>query len=237
MTIGLAVCLSSTVALADPPPDYYDDVDTSSPEALRESLHETIDDHQRESTLSNCAWDTVQTDVTPPAKVTTLDASTGSWQGQLKVVWEAVADDSNFVDSGRATEYDLRYSKSGQIDTANWESATQWPNVPSPPAEPGARDSVEILSLDFDEVYYVALKVRDKVGNWSVISNCDWAPSGAAGRSQVVSAASRPSFSTSRVWLASSAFCLHPWSPFRPSLRCSKDESSICRRSSSPRRG
>ena len=34
-------------ARSDPPPGYYDSVDTSSSEALRQSLHEVIDDHQR----------------------------------------------------------------------------------------------------------------------------------------------------------------------------------------------
>jgi len=148
------------------------------PGGLRYFACKAIDDHGRFSPVSNCAWDTVQTDVTPPAKVTTLDASTGSWQGALDVRWIAVADDSADAESGPATEYDLRYSTTGPIDSTNWHFATRWPDMPSPP-EPGLPDSVTLTNLDFDTVYYVALKAKDDADLWSDISNCDWAPSGA----------------------------------------------------------
>jgi len=45
LLLSLAVVAGSAQAQA--PPGYYDDADTSSPEALRASLHEIIDDHTR----------------------------------------------------------------------------------------------------------------------------------------------------------------------------------------------
>ena len=55
--------LLAAVALALPPPDgYYDSVDESSPEALRASLHEIIDDHVRFPYTSDApdTWDILE---------------------------------------------------------------------------------------------------------------------------------------------------------------------------------
>ena len=46
-TLLLATPLVTPLAMADIPPGYYDSVDDSSPQTLRDSLHEIIDDHQR----------------------------------------------------------------------------------------------------------------------------------------------------------------------------------------------
>ena len=45
--IGLALAFAASTALADPPPDYYDSVDTTDADTLRTTLHQVIDDHQR----------------------------------------------------------------------------------------------------------------------------------------------------------------------------------------------
>lgn len=55
----LASVFLVTVALADPPVGYYDTVDTSSREALRTTLHDVIDGHQRYpyTASSTDTWD------------------------------------------------------------------------------------------------------------------------------------------------------------------------------------
>ncbi len=58
----LAISLLPGKALSDPPPGYYDSVDTSSVEALRLTLHEVIDDHQRfpYSSSSTDTWNILE---------------------------------------------------------------------------------------------------------------------------------------------------------------------------------
>jgi len=55
-------CLLPCGARSDPPPGYYDSVDTTSSEALRQTLHEVIDDHQRfpYSATSTDTWDILE---------------------------------------------------------------------------------------------------------------------------------------------------------------------------------
>jgi len=55
-------CLVPCGARSDPPPGYYDSVDTTSSEALRQTLHEVIDDHQRfpYSATSTDTWDILE---------------------------------------------------------------------------------------------------------------------------------------------------------------------------------
>ena len=69
MIVCMIVCLAPSAAQADPPPGYYDSVDTSSPDALRESLHEVIDDHQRfpYSSSSTDTWDILEAADEDPA--------------------------------------------------------------------------------------------------------------------------------------------------------------------------
>ncbi len=45
--LALTLALFARTAPADPPPGYYDTVDTASSDALRQTLHDVIDDHQR----------------------------------------------------------------------------------------------------------------------------------------------------------------------------------------------
>ena len=57
----VVLCLSGH-ALADPPPGYYDSIDTTDSTALRTTLHAVIDDHTRfPYTSSNTdTWDILE---------------------------------------------------------------------------------------------------------------------------------------------------------------------------------
>ena len=80
--------------------------------------------------------------------------------------WTATGDDSI---SGRATAYDLRYS-TAPISLANFGSAMGVPSVP-PPAPTGTRESFTVTGLQANTTYYFAIKARDEMGNWSLVSN------------------------------------------------------------------
>lgn len=62
MILLMALAAGPGSALSDPPPGYYDTVDTSSSGALRQTLHELIDDHQRfpYSSSSTDTWDILE---------------------------------------------------------------------------------------------------------------------------------------------------------------------------------
>jgi len=61
LVLALLTVLDSPAG-AQPPPDYYDSVDTSSREALRTTLHDVIDDHQRFPYTSTATdtWDILE---------------------------------------------------------------------------------------------------------------------------------------------------------------------------------
>jgi len=81
-----------------------------------------------------------------------------------KATWTATADDDNLASSGPASVYDLRYSAS-PITEANWASATQVPNEPTPGPR-GTRETCTFSVGDLASVY-VGLKIGDEVPNWS----------------------------------------------------------------------
>lgn len=84
----------------------------------------------------------------------------------LVLSWTASGDDHR---SGRASHYDLRYSRS-YITDANWDTATPVSDMPYPhPA--GSLEFVRVSNLDPGVTYYFALKVGDEVPNWSPMSN------------------------------------------------------------------
>jgi hypothetical protein len=85
--------------------------------------------------------------------------------------WTAPGDDGL---SGRATHYDLRYSRysiSGTDTLGWWNAATKvslWNKVP---ALPGAPDSVRVLGFIPGYRYYAMIRTCDEVSNWSPYSN------------------------------------------------------------------
>ncbi len=71
--------------------------------------------------------------------------------------------------SGTASQYDIRYSTSN-ITMANWGTATQVTNEPSPhPA--GTPESLTVANLNLNTTYYFAIRTADEVPNWSGLSN------------------------------------------------------------------
>ena len=63
VAVFVSVCLAAgPAALGDPAPTYYDGVDATTPAALRVTLHETIDDHQRFPYTSTATdtWDILE---------------------------------------------------------------------------------------------------------------------------------------------------------------------------------
>lgn len=89
----------------------------------------------------------------------------------VTMLWTAPGDDGS---SGRASQYDLRYSTaaiSGTDTLSWWNAATKvLSGLPSPGVS-GTTDSVQVLGLSPSTTYRFILKAADEVPNWSGYSN------------------------------------------------------------------
>ncbi len=107
----------------------------------------------------------VGVDDTAPAAVNNLAADDVTTTA-VTLTWTAPGDDGT---TGTASTYDVRYSTS-LISAANWDSATQVANEPTPTAA-GTSQSITIDGLENGTTYYFAMKTSDEVPNTSALSN------------------------------------------------------------------
>jgi phosphodiesterase/alkaline phosphatase D-like protein len=126
----------------------------------------TADEVPNWSGISNIASKTTAAapDLIRPAPIAMT--ITGQTDSTVTVQWTAVGDDSL---TGTATSYDLRMSTS-VITAANFASATALTGEPTP-AAPGTIQSMTVRGLSRQVTYWFAIKVTDKGGNVSAISN------------------------------------------------------------------
>lgn len=110
-------------------------------------------------------------DVTPPAKITTLTASTSTSTGRVTLKWKAVGDDDMV---GTASKYDVYYlADPGFLPSCAQVMATGSPyviNVPAP-AIAGAEQQMTLSGLVPGLRYYFCIRAVDEVGNAGTISN------------------------------------------------------------------
>jgi subtilisin family serine protease/sugar lactone lactonase YvrE len=100
-----------------------------------------------------------------PAPVKDL-AAIAPGSNSITLAWTATGDDTT---TGTAARYDIRYSTS-PITASNFDSAAVATNAPSPqPA--GTTETFTVKGLDFNTIYYLALRVIDEQGNAAAISN------------------------------------------------------------------
>lgn len=117
------------------------------------------------STDSNNAF--VAEDTEPPAAIIDLVASTGGNEGEIILTWTAPGNDGT---TGRASEYDVRYSTAQIANDADFNLAERVSNVPSPqPA--GTEETLAVRELAGNVVYYFRIKTVDMSDNWSALSN------------------------------------------------------------------
>jgi streptogramin lyase len=118
--------------------------------------------------LGACSKDgggTAPTDTAPPAAVTTLAAGSPTL-ASVGLTWTAPGDDGA---TGRASQYDIRYSTS-PIGEADWDAATPCVGEPAPKGA-GEGEAFTADNLNPGTPYYFALKSADEVPNWSALSN------------------------------------------------------------------
>jgi hypothetical protein len=88
------------------------------------------------------------------------------WPSCVTLTWTAPGDDGDF---GRASQYDIRYSKT-YLHEENWDSATKVV-APPMPGPAGSLESFTIGGLQAGVTYYFAIRTADERPNWSGMSN------------------------------------------------------------------
>ncbi|UCD64598.1 MAG: VCBS repeat-containing protein [Candidatus Zixiibacteriota bacterium] len=109
---------------------------------------------------------TVNSTITPPAKITDLTASDPDLAGNVTLTWTAPGDDGN---EGTAAEYDLRYYWT-EITPDNWASAAPLDGEPAP-QEAGSTETFDLTDLMLSREYFFAIRTKDASGNWSEVSD------------------------------------------------------------------
>ena len=104
--------------------------------------------------------------ITGAMLVSAVNARAQDATNSVQLTWTAPGDDSL---SGRAAQYDLRYS-TAPISAGNFAAATRVTGMPAP-ATSGASESFLIAGLSPNTTYWFAIKTADEVPNWSGLSN------------------------------------------------------------------
>ncbi|MFH2070021.1 MAG: lamin tail domain-containing protein, partial [Elusimicrobiota bacterium] len=118
------------------------------------------------------SWPGAGGDTTPPAAVADLSAIRGGSEGTIAISWTAPGDDGN---SGLAAAYLLKYATYNITSNTLFNQAGEWSQTWTPLAA-GQTESKTIGPLTPGVTYYLSIKTRDEVPNWSVRSNTVFSP-------------------------------------------------------------
>lgn len=108
----------------------------------------------------------VITDTTAPGDITDLSA-TATTANSITLSW---TDPGNDGATGRAAEYDVRYSTTNITNDIDFDAATKVEKVPSP-QNAGGTENLEVIGLNPSTTYYFAIKTLDEAPNTSGLSN------------------------------------------------------------------
>ncbi|MBI2931274.1 MAG: DVUA0089 family protein, partial [Planctomycetes bacterium] len=105
-------------------------------------------------------------DVTAPGQIADL-AAPATTSSTVDLQWSAPGDDGA---TGLAVAYDVRYSTAPITTDAEFSAATEVTGEPVP-SIPGTLETMTVTGLFSSTTYYFAIKARDEVPNWGVLSN------------------------------------------------------------------
>jgi len=106
-------------------------------------------------------------DTISPAAIIDLLASSGSQRDMIDLSWIAPGDDES---TGTSAEYIIRYATSSEITIANWDSAVDIENEPTPSLA-STTENLTVSDLIAGQTYYWAIKSKDEADNISGLSN------------------------------------------------------------------
>jgi outer membrane protein assembly factor BamB len=126
---------------------------------------EAYDEVPNYSVISNCASGKIS-DLVPPAAMTDLAVTTVT-NVSLTLTWTAPGDNGN---NGNAAGYTVKYSTTGLITDANWESATTYTQSWIP-VKNGTTETHVVTGLMPHTQYWFAIKAFDETPNFGDVSN------------------------------------------------------------------
>ncbi len=128
---------------------------------------ETKDEIPNQAALSNSMSAAAQTDVTAPAALTNLAATTGTYETEISLTRKAAGDDAW---TGTATSYIVKYSTSAITTPAQFDAASLYPQSWTP-LSALSNESRTLTGLTRGTTYYISIKTRDEVPLDSGLSN------------------------------------------------------------------
>ncbi len=164
----------STVQVAnEPSPSVAGTVETLTVAGLNENTAyffalKTADEVPNWSGLSNVVSTSTSEDAEAPSAINDLQASSGTDNGEIDLVWTAPGDDGLI---GTAALYEIRFASS-VITQLNWDSASLCSEPPAP-LVCGNEQILTLRDLDAGEMYYVGIRAYDDAGNMADLSNVD----------------------------------------------------------------
>ena len=128
-------------------------------------------DENADQTITQAQASAADTPAIPPAAITDIEANTGNDFGSINLSWTAPGDDG--AGGGNCVGYELRYSSTAQITSANYNSAAIYTGASSwTPVNFGTTENRIIYGLDSNTAYWVAIKAYDNssnYGSWSSV--------------------------------------------------------------------
>ncbi len=123
-----------------------------------------FDESDNVSPISNVPNAQLIEDVTAPAAITDLAAE--GFETTIELLWTAPGDDGM---TGTAESYEIRMHDA-EITEANWNAAELLPNPPLP-LEAGTIQNYSVQGLNYNLLYFFAIKTYDDNANVSEVSN------------------------------------------------------------------
>ncbi|MCK4533782.1 hypothetical protein KAU39_08345, partial [bacterium] len=128
-------------------------------------------DENADQTSTQAQAYAANTPAIPPAAITDIEANTGNDFGSINLTWTAPGDDG--AGGGNCAGYEVRYSATAQITSANYNSATIYSGASSwTPVNFGTTENRIIYGLDSNTAYWFAIKAYDNnstYGSWSSV--------------------------------------------------------------------
>ena len=126
-------------------------------------------DENADQTSTQAQAYAANTPAIPPAAITDIEANTGNDFGSINLTWTAPGDDG--AGGGNCAGYEVRYSSTAQITSANYSSATIYTGASSwTPVNFGTTENRIVYGLESNTAYWVAIKAYDNssnYGSWS----------------------------------------------------------------------
>ncbi|MCK4266306.1 MAG: hypothetical protein KAX31_03435, partial [Thermoplasmata archaeon] len=127
-----------------------------------------VDDAGNKGEVSNCPSPAyVKNDITPPAAITDLTATTGLDHTEINLIWTAPGDDG---DDGSADSYVIKYSNTPFTTVSEFDDSANIVIQSLTPFTAGTPEGIVIMAPTAGDTYYFAIVAKDETGQQGPLS-------------------------------------------------------------------